>query len=152
MAQSAETILLRPGCNLLSCVTKESASGMTNSVAIYDDQCTLVKKEEDAEAAALYGLMQAAIKASSYEDPVAHAKKLLQENGLKTTITVNALGNPKLITGNTVALEEPVTGTYGLFWIISDTHTWKRNVHQTKLSLSLEALMDKQTAGSLPTE
>ena len=96
--------------------------------------------------------MQTAIKSSAYEDPVAHAKKILAENGLQTNITVNALGNLKLITGNTVAVHEPVTDTYGLFWIISDTHTWRRNVHQTKLTLSLEALMDSQTAGSLPTE
>ena len=51
-----------------------------------------------------------------------------------------------------MAVEEPITGTYGLFWIISDTHTWKRNVYQTKITVSLEALMDSQTAGSLPTE
>ena len=152
MAQSAETIVLKPGSNLLSCVTKESASRMTNSVAIYDDQFNLVTTEEDSEASALYGLMQTAIKSSAYEDPVAHAKKILAENGLQTNITVNALGNLKLITGNTVAVHEPVTDTYGLFWIISDTHTWRRNVHQTKLTLSLEALMDSQTAGSLPTE
>lgn len=152
MAQSEESILLRPGCNLLSCVTKESASKMINSVAIYDDGFNLLQTQTDSEAVSLYGLMQTAIKSSAYDDPVAHAKQLLQENGLKTTITVNALGNLKLVTGNTVAVEEPVTGTCGLFWIISDTHTWKRNVYQTRLTLSLEALMDSQTAGSLPTE
>ena len=102
--------------------------------------------------AALYGVMQAAIKASSYDDPVAHAHQLLKENGLKTTISLTALGNLKLITGNTVAVQEPITNTHGLFWIVSDTHTWKNGVYQTKLSLSLEAIMDSQTAGSLPTE
>lgn len=152
MAQSEESILLRPGSNLLSCVTKESASRMTNSVAIYDDGFNLIRTQQDSEAVKLYGLMQAAIKSSAYDDPVGHAKQLLVENGIQTTITLNALGNLKLITGNTVAVEEPVTGTYGLFWIISDTHTWKRNVYQTKITVSLEALMDSQTAGSLPTK
>lgn len=152
MAQSEESILLRPGSNLLNCVTRESASKMTNSVAIYDDNFNLIRTQEDSEAVALYGLMQAAIKSSAYDDPVGHARQLLAENGMQTTITLNALGNPKLITGNTVAVEEPVTGTYGLFWIISDTHTWKRNVYQTRITVSLEALMDAQTAGSLPTK
>lgn len=152
MRQSDESILLRPGSNLLNCVTKESASGMTNSVAIYDDECKLLQTQRDDAAARLYGLMQAAIKAGAYDDPVGHARQLLAENGLQTTITLNALGNLKLITGNTVAVEEPITGTYGLFWIISDTHTWKRNVYQTKITVSLEALMDRQTAGSLPME
>lgn len=152
MKQSDESILLKPGCNLLYCTTKESASKMTNSVAIYDDEYNLLQTQEDSEAVALYGLMQAAIKASAYDDPVAHAKQVLKENGLQTTITLNALGNLKLITGNTVAVQEPITNTYGLFWIISDAHTWQRNVYQTKITVSLEALMDAQTAGSLPTK
>lgn len=152
MAQSLETILLRPGSNLLNCTTKESVSQMTNSVALYDENFQKLSTEEDSEAIRLYGLMQAAIKASSYDDPTAHAKKLLKENGMQTTITLNALGNPKLITGNTVAIQEPITDTYGLFWITSDTHTWKKGIYQTKISVSLEALMDRQTAGSLPSE
>ena len=152
MRQSEESILLRPGSNLLNCATRESASKMTNSVAIYDDEFNLLQTQEDGEAVRLYGLMQEAIKASAYDDPVGHAKKILAENGLQTTITLNALGNLKLITGNTVAVEEPITGTYGLFWILSDSHTWKRNVYQTKITVSLEALMDAQTAGSLPME
>ena len=85
---------------------------------------------------------------SRYEDPGSHAKQVLKENGLKTIITVNVLGDLRLITGNTVVVEEPVTGIQGLFWIISDSHTWRKGIYQTKLTLSLEGLMDKQTAGS----
>ena len=152
MERTAETILLKPDCNLLTATTKESASAMTNSVAIYDDNFQRLQVVEDDEAVRLYGLMQAAVKASATEDPAAAAKKMLEENGLKTTITLQCLGNLKLITGNTVAVREPVTGTNGLFWIISDTHTWKSGVYQTKLTVDLQALMDSQTAGSLPTE
>lgn len=148
MVQSAESVILVPGSNLLSCITKESASSMINSVAIYDDGYNLIKKQEDSAAAALYGLMQTAIRSGAYDDPEGHAQQLLKENGLKTTITANALGDLRLITGNTVVVHEPVTGTDGLFWILSDTHTWTRNVYQTKLTLSLEAVMDSQTAGS----
>lgn len=151
MRQTEETLLLRPGSNLLSCTTKESATSMTNSVGIYDDECRLLQVQEDSEAVALYGLMREAIKASEYDDPVSHARQLIAENGLSTTITLNATGNLKLITGNTVAIQEPVSGICGLFWIISDTHTWKSGIYQTKLSVSLEALMDSQSAGSLTT-
>ncbi len=148
MAQSPESVILAPGSNLLSCVTKESASSMINSVAIYDDGYNLVKKQEDSAAVALYGLMQTAIRSGAYDDPEGHAAQVLKENGLKTTITANALGDLRLITGSTVVVHEPVTGTDGLFWILSDTHTWTRNIYQTKLTLSLEAVMDSQTAGS----
>lgn len=152
MQQTRESILLKPGCNLLYCTTKESASSMTNSVAIYDDLCSLIQTQEDSEAVALYGLMQEAIKASSYDDPVGHAKRILAERGMQTTITLNALGSLNLITGNTVAVQEPVTGICGLFWIISDSHTWNRGIYQTRITVSLETLMDSQTAGSMPTK
>lgn len=148
MKQSDESVILKPGSNLLSCVARESASSMTNSVAVYDDQYNLVTTQEDSEAVKLYGLMQAAIRSGAYDDPGAHAKQVLKENGLKTTITVNVLGDLRLITGSTVVVEEPVTGIQGLFWIISDSHSWQRGIYQTKLTLSLEGLMDKQTAGS----
>lgn len=151
MAVSEESVRLKPGSNLLYCTTKESVTAMINSVGIYDDEYNLLQTQQDSELVALYGLMQTAIKSSDYDDPVAHAKQVLEENGLKTTITLMALGNLKLITGNTVAVQEPITNTYGLFWIISDAHTWSKNLYQTKITLSLEALMDEQTAGSLPS-
>lgn len=150
MGISESSILLKPGSNLLVCTTAESASQMTNSVAIYDDNCNLLSTEEDGEAVSLYGLMQEAIRASAYEDPAAHAKQIIRERGLQTDITVQALGSLKLVTGNTVALQEPVTGVYGKFWIISDAHTWQRGIYRTRLTLSLDALMDEQEAGSLP--
>lgn len=147
-AQSSASVALRPGSNLLGFVTKESASAMTNSVAIYDDGGRLLRTRQDDQAAALYGLMQTAIRAGAYDDPDGHAGQLLKENGLKTTITLTALGDVRLVTGSTVVVEEPVTGTQGLFWILSDAHTWTRGVYRTKLTLSLEAVMDSQTAGN----
>lgn len=152
MAQTPQSILLEPGCNLLCCTTRESASRMTNSVALYNDEYKQIALQEDKELVRLYGLMREAVKASAYDDPVAHAKKVIADNGLQTTMSVTALGNTKLITGNTVVLKEPVTGVYGLFWITSDTHTWQRNIYQTKLGLSFEAIMDSQSAGSVPTK
>lgn len=148
--QSSTSIQLKPGSNLLSLNAKEDASKIINSVAIYDDEYKQTGIQQDAASAALYGMMQQAVKASQHDDPVAYAKKLLRENGMRTTITANCIGNAKLVTGNTAVVEEPVTGTYGLFWIVSDTHTWRRNIYQTKVTLSLEELMDSQSAGSVP--
>ena len=58
----------------------------------------------------------------------------------------------KLITGNAVAVHEPVTGVDGLFWITADSHTVRRGVYQTKVTLDFRNLMDGQAAGSLPKE
>ena len=145
--RSEESVLLTPGVSLLSCVTRESAGAMTNSVAVYNEECQRLKVVQDDASVALYGLMQAAVKAGSCDDPEARARQLVAENGLKTTITLEALGDLRLVTGNTCVVEEPVTGTRGLFWILSDSHTWSRGLYRTKLTVSLESIMDRQEAG-----
>ena len=67
-----------------------------------------------------------------------------------TTVIVQYLGNVKRVTGNAVAVHEPVTGVEGLCWITADSHTVKQGIYQTKVTLDFRNLMDEQTAGSLP--
>lgn len=148
-----ESLRLVPGSNLISCRSQESIENMVNRVAVYDDKFQKTAEYDSPEDyAALYGLMQKAIKASDRESPEATAKDILEQNGISTIITAQCLGNVKLITGNAVAVHEPITGTDGLFWITADSHTVRRGVYQTKVTLDFRNLMDKQTAGSLPKE
>ncbi len=148
-----ESLRLVPGSNLLSCKTTESIEDMVTTVGVYDDQYRRVAAYDSPEDfRALYGLMQQAIKASDKEDPAKSAKQILEEGGVKTTITAQCIGSVKLITGNAVAVHEPVTGTDGLFWILSDSHSFNRGIYQTQVTLDFRNLMDKQTAGSVPTK
>ncbi len=153
-ALGPESIRLVPGSNLLSCRSAESIEKMVNRVAVYDgDKFKKVAQYDSPENyVALYGLMQKAIRASEKENPEAAAKDILEQNGISTTITAQCLGNVKLITGNAVAVHEPVTGVDGLFWITADSHTVRRGVYQTKVTLDFRNLMDGQAAGSLPKE
>lgn len=148
-----ESIRLVPGSNLISCRSAESIENMVNRVAVYDDEFRKVADYDSPEDyIALYGLMQKAIKASDRENPEATAKDILEQNGVSTTITAQCLGNAKLITGNAVVAHEAITGTDGLFWITADSHTVKRGIYQTKVTLDFRNLMDEQTAGSIPKE
>ena len=152
-ARGPETLRLIPGSNLLSCESSESIENLVTSVAVYDEEYRRIATYDSTEGLrALYGLMQQAIKASDKEDPAKSARQILEENGVKTTITAKCLGNTKLITGNAVVVHEPVTGTDGLFWILSDSHTTVSGVYQTTVTLDFRNLMDKQEAGSVPTE
>ena len=146
-----ESIRLVPGSNLISCTSSESIENMVNRVAVYDGGLRkLAQYDSPEDYAALYGLMQRAIKADGREKPEAAARDILEQNGISTTITARCLGNAKLITGNAVAVHEPVTGVDGLFWITADSHTVKQGIYQTKVTLDFRNLMDKQAAGSLP--
>lgn len=153
-AVGPESIRLVPGSNLLSCRSAESIERMVNRVAVYDDDKfkKVAQYDSPENYVALYGLMQKAIRASEKENPETAARDILEQNGISTTITAQCLGNVKLITGNAVAVHEPVTGVDGLFWITADSHTVRRGVYQTKVTLDFRNLMDGQTAGSLPKE
>ncbi|MPN52729.1 hypothetical protein SDC9_200391 [bioreactor metagenome] len=149
--KSGATPVLRPGASLLTLSVTESVESMVNRVVITDANDNRVTAQEDAAAIALYGLMQSVLKQREGRDTAAEAAQLLAENGLSQKIAVTALGNPTLISGSCVVLQEPVTGLYGLCWIDSDTHTWsKTGLYQCKLVLNFRSLMDKAEAGSLP--
>lgn len=144
--QTPESLLLEPGSNLLSCKSRDSAADHINRVKVYDDAYNLAFTEEDASAQALYGLFQTAILASSCDDPAAEAKRLLEGGALSTTLVCECLGSRRLLTGNTVVVHEPVTNTYGLFYIVSDVHTWHSGLYRTKVELSLKDLVSEREA------
>lgn len=150
--QTRESLILEPGSNLLSCKSKDSAQDLINRVKVYDDTYALSFTEEDADSQALYGLFQTAIPASSYDDPAAEAKRLLAGGALSTTLICECLGSRRLITGSTAVVHEPVTNTYGLFYIVSDTHTWEKGLYRTKVELSLKDLVSEREAAECAAE
>jgi len=146
-----DSLRLVPGSNLLSCTSEDSIEKLVTRVGVYDDNNHLTAHfDSPNNYVALYGLMQQAIKATDSEKPETAAKQILEDNGIETTITAQCIGSPKLITGNAVVVEEPVTGTYGEFWITADSHSFSEGVYHTKVSLDFRNLMDEQTAGSVP--
>lgn len=151
--QTEETIRLIPGSNLISCDSQDSIENLVTSVAVYNKDSKRVATYDAADGLReLYGLMQQAMKASDKEDPEKTARQILEDNGVKTTINAKCIGNTKLISGNAVVVHEPVTGADGLFWILSDTHEVTRGIYRTSVTLDFRNLMDKQSAGSVPTK
>ncbi len=147
---SSETVILEGGSNLMSASTTESIESLVNQIVIYDKDGKLISKQSDAGLIKLYGLMQSYLKQSDDEDAVKKAKKLLADNDISQKITVENLGDLRCVTGNSVVVHEPYTGVYGLFYIDSDTHTWKNGQYYNKLVLNFKRIMDEQEAGSLP--
>ncbi len=141
------TVVIAPGSNLLTATSGESGEDVVSQVAIYDENGSLVRIRRNEDAAALCGVMQRYLCTARDRDVDAEAEVILEDNGIRQTITVEALGDPRLISGGNVIVREPVTGLYGLYWIDSDVHTWKGGVHRVKLGLSLKSIMDKVNAG-----
>lgn len=150
--ENDQTLILECGVNLQSASATDSIENTVTQVAVYNTDNKVVKTVRNEELIPLYGVIQRAVRQSDGEDAGAEAQKLLDDNGLSQTITVENLGNVACITGNTVVVKEPYTGLYGLFWITSDSHVWKDGQYYNKLSLSYKRLMDEQEAGSLPNK
>jgi hypothetical protein len=146
--QSASSLKLRPKSNLIRASTTESIVNMVNQVAIYDQNGELVDVVKDQAAVALYGVMEQHLTQKSGKNAYNEAAAALEDGAMERNVTVDVLGDVSLITGETVVVEEQSTGLQGVFWIESDTHTWKRGVYQTQLTLNCRNVMTKTTAGS----
>ena len=76
------------------------------------------------------------------EDAGAEAQAWLEDNGLQQNLTVEVLNPPlDLIAGAAVNLRDTGSGVSGLFWVDSDTHTWKNGQHFGKFTLNFRNLM-----------
>lgn len=147
---SASSLVLKAASNLMNAVTKEDATQMVNSVAIYDQSGNFLRRVGDSAAQKLYGVMEQHITQSEGKeaDADATAKKALEDGKLQKIVTVNVLGDTGLLTGETVVVREAKTGLTGIFWIDADTHTWKNKNYYTKLTLNCRNVMATANAGS----
>ena len=147
-SQSESSVELRPRSNLMYATTTESIANMVNSVGIYDKNGSRVATLGDEEAQRLYGVMEQHVTQTSGGDARAEARALLEDGQLSRNVTVQVLGDTRLITGETVLVQEPGTGLSGLFWIDSDAHTWQRGQYSCKLTLNCRNVMKTASAGS----
>lgn len=144
--------LIRGKSNLITAATTESIENMVNAVGIYDANDKPVQTVEASEAVKLYGRMQEYLKQTKEDNQLSAAKKLLEERGVSQKITVDCLGDTRNTAGGAVAVQEPYTGLYGLFYIENDSHEWKRGQYYNKLTLSFKRMMDEKEAGSEVTK
>ena len=147
---NGSSLVLKASSNLMDAATKEDASRMVNSVAIYDTSGNFLRRTGDSEAQRLYGVMERHItqQEGKEADAAASAGKLLEDGRLQKTVTVNVLGDVSLLTGETVVVREARTGLAGVFWIDADNHTWKNNNYYAKLTLNCRNVMAAASAGS----
>lgn len=147
---SSSSLVLKASSNLMDAYTKEDATQMTNSVAIYDSNGNLLRRMGDSAAQKLYGIMEQHLTQAEGKaaDTDAAAKKALDDGKFQRTVTVNVLGDSRLLTGETVVVRESKTGLQGVFWIDADIHTWKNKNYYTKLTLNCRNVAATASAGS----
>lgn len=141
-------LVIRPGSNLIQAETTKSIINLRDSVVVYDSAGNRLQVVDDAELVSLYGLMQRHITLRDGEDPAAEARAALEKAAPETTISVQARGNTRIVTGETVIVSNSDTGLQGLFWVESDTHIWTNGLHQMRLTLLAKNIGYTASAGS----
>lgn len=125
-----------------------SVENLCNSVAIYTREGRLARRVEDAASQALNGRLEHVITQRDKEDAGAEARAWLADYGLQQNLTVEVLDPPaSLITGEAVLLRDTGSGVSGLFWVDSDTHSWKNGLHTGKFKLNFRNIMNRVSAG-----
>lgn len=147
-SEQGENLVIRPKSNLLSSTTTQSIENMRNSVGIYDMDGNRLSTIQDAQAVALYGLLETSLIQQEGQDPNGEAAQILAERGLSQTVTVECMGDTRLTTGRTVVVQQPVMGLSGVFWIDSDRHVWRDGNYTTTLTLNLRNLGYQTETGS----
>ena len=146
--EKAEMVILKGAGRLMDATTVQDATQGVNSVAIYDSKGSFLRRSGDSEGQKLLGVMERHITKTDGNDADKQARQLLEDGGIQTTVTVNALGDLSLITGETVVVQEEKMGLQGVFWIDGDVHTWKKGNYYTKLTLNCRNVTTRLSAGS----
>lgn len=123
-------------------------TNLCNSVAIYTKEGALVRREGDSASQAINGRLERANTQNDKEDAGPVARAWLKDHGLQQTPTVEVPDPPtSLITGEAVILRDTGSGTSGLCWVDSDTHSWKNGQHTGTFKLNFRSLMNTASAG-----
>lgn len=140
------SVILAPRVNIRSSSIAEDGTNCCNTVAIYSESGEMLRTLGGWDE--VQGLLQRAVIQKDGEDAGAEAQALLDDGVEQQTVTVEVNGDPSLISGGAVVVRETTAGVSGLFWIDSDTHTWKNGDYVTRLSLNFRNLMNEVSIGA----
>ncbi|ASN68104.1 putative hydrolase [uncultured Caudovirales phage] len=135
--------IVENGRNIISASYSESIEDVRTAVKLTggDEKKPITARADDTKSKAKYGVMQhyehmSDVKKSGNLSSL--AKQMLKElSQPKREFDVEALGDNDVISGMSIAVKESMTGIQGVFYVVSDTHTFNAdNTHTMSLKLS----------------
>ncbi len=126
--------------NMTDSIYHENIENIINRVMVVDDAGNGTEYIDDEESQAKYSRFQTVYKLDKEKDTATEAKDLFKKPEREGNITVIP-GDYRLISGYSIAVSD--ANFTGQFWIESDTHTWRNGIHETKLKLEFENIMNE---------
>ena len=134
-------VTLTNGVNVLSSSYTDTVDNMIDLVKIYNSKHKLVGAVSNDKHLKTYGVYQAAYQKESGKNATKAAKAMLV--GTTREAQVEALGDIRAVSGNSMKMKDPTTGLEGKFYITSDSHTFENNVHKMTLQLAWKDSMEE---------
>lgn len=135
---TSTTYTLSEDSNITESHFTEHSNNLVNHVVLYDENGERIGEVSDGASMATYGTYTEMVQAEINVDAETQAASLMK--GPDQSLSVTALGNISCVSGNAVQLMDSATGMYGTYWIQSDHHTFRNNVHTMQLELSFKEL------------
>lgn len=135
-------VLLDSTYNIIESNYSSSLQNLVNKVIITNDSCTTINQVDNATSISKYGTIQKVYKSEDGKNAFTEASALIHE--LDQTADITALSNIKAVSGYSIAVQESISGLYGLFFIESDSHEFTNGKATMQLNLAFENLMDEK--------
>lgn len=119
--------------NILESSYSENAEEVINRVKIYDEKDQYIGVLEDNELIDLVGIFQDVYTKEQDKQAGTVASNMLR--GIEQSIELTTLGNTSYVSGKLVNIEDSATKQLGLFFIVSDSHSWSGGQYTTNMCL-----------------
>jgi hypothetical protein len=139
-----DSITLSSQTNIIKSQYSESIEDMINQMIVYqteNENIQIKDKVQNEEDIKKYGVFQSVIQYTEDNKALLNPQEMLK--GLKQEGRLRAIGDVDLVSGYTVAVEEPHTQLVGQFLISEDRHVWTNTSHLVDLTLAFENVMNK---------
>ncbi|MDY3359020.1 MAG: hypothetical protein SOY04_01245 [Clostridium celatum] len=121
--------------NIMESSYSENAEEVINRVKIYDEQDQYIGVVEDKELINLLGVFQDVYTKEEDKQAGTVASNMLR--GIEQSIELTTLGNTSYVSGKLVNVEDSATKQLGLFFIVSDSHSWSDGQYKTNLNIDI---------------
>lgn len=121
--------------NIIESAYSENAEEVINRVKIYDEKDQYIGVVEDKELINLLGVFQDVYTKEEDKQAGTVASNMLR--GIEQSIELTTLGNTSYVSGKLVNIEDSATKQLGLFFIVSDSHSWSGGQYRANMNIKV---------------
>ena len=126
---------------------RESIEGLIDRVMVTDEQGNMTGYQTKDEWIKKYSMFQNVYKTNPNDNAQEQIEKLF--HGPDRSGVLDLLGDYRVKSSYSIQIQDIITELSGKFWVKSDTHTFENGIHEMRLEIEFENIMNKE---DLPEE